>query len=210
MNSGYYTGIGSRETPLDIRQLMTEIAMHCQGYGLTLRTGASSAADKAFELGAGLQKEIYIPFEGWDHKTGITSLSIASTTLAKKVWEHRRKAGWFVYGLEDLHVDERWENLHPGTQALLAKTMCMVLGKNLDNPSDSLICWTPLCKITGISSHPIALATMSRIPVFNLADYETIAVINDMLRKDLNPSDIFENRRTRCERGLEIYGCCLE
>lgn len=209
MNSGYYTGIGSRDTPLDVRRLMTEIAMHMQGWGYTVRTGVASAADRAFETGAGSMKEVYVPWDGWNEQRGISSVTPASLTLARQVWEHRRKTAWDGLILETAHVAEKWEEIHPATQMLLAKTMCMILGRNLDRPSDTLICWSPSCRVIGISAHPIVLATISNIPVFNLADPETEDVIRAMLRENRDPSDTITNRRSRCERGTEIFGVSL-
>jgi hypothetical protein len=197
MISGYYTGIGGRDTPLEVRQLMTEVAMHLRHWGFTLRTGTSSAADKAFEVGAGDLKEIYVPWKGWNEKTGITSLSVASSRLAHYVWLQRQSFGTAV---------ENWGNVHPGTQALLAKSMCMVMGQHITVPSDALICWTPNAQIVGISAHPITLATIVNIPVFNLAEPETEDVIKEMLREDRHPMITFENRRERCKKGQETYG----
>lgn len=207
MNTGYYTGIGSRDTPLDVKHLMTEISMHMQAWGFTLRTGASSAADRAFETGAGNAKEVYVPWDGWNNQRGISSITKASMMLAHQVWEHRRRNGLV---LETAHVSENWEDIHPSTQLLLAKTMCMLLGQDLSISSDALICWTPSCRVIGISAHPIVLATISNIPIFNLADQETDDVMKSMLRENRDPSFTISNRRERCAKGAEIYGVSLE
>jgi hypothetical protein len=48
----YYTGIGSRITPLWVRKLMSAIAFELWADGFTLRSGHSPGADQAFEAGA--------------------------------------------------------------------------------------------------------------------------------------------------------------
>ena len=45
----YYTGIGSRETPKDIMQLMSKLAYKLASEGYILRSGAAQGADTAFE-----------------------------------------------------------------------------------------------------------------------------------------------------------------
>ncbi len=210
MNTGYYTGIGSRDTPLDEKRLMTELAMHFQNWGYTLRTGSVSAADRAFETGAGSAKEVYVPWDGWNDQRGISSVSPESMSLAKIIWKCRKKGIQEGIISESACVSDEWDAVHPATKIILAKTMCMVLGKNLKRPSDALICWTPGGKIVGLSAHPIVLATISRIPVFNLADPETEDVMRTMLRENRNPSNTIENRRERCVKELATFGNLLE
>ena len=58
----FYAGIGSRKTPPTIRSLMTKCANQLHNEGFTLRSGGAQGADTAFELGAQLRKEIYLPW----------------------------------------------------------------------------------------------------------------------------------------------------
>jgi hypothetical protein len=66
----YYTGIGSRNTPHNIKNLMVGLARKLADEGYILRTGGSPGADTAFEVGA-IDKgdmEIYLPYSGFqDH-----------------------------------------------------------------------------------------------------------------------------------------------
>lgn len=48
----YYAGIGSRNTPADILDLMTHLARRLDSRGYTLRSGGADGADAAFERGA--------------------------------------------------------------------------------------------------------------------------------------------------------------
>jgi len=56
----YYSGIGSRDTPLDVCRFMTRVAFFLDKKGYTLRSGGARGADSAFEKGA-TKKEIYRP-----------------------------------------------------------------------------------------------------------------------------------------------------
>lgn len=206
--NGYYTGIGSRETPIDTQHLMTEIAMRLRAEGWTLRTGSVSRADKSYQIAAGENKEIYVPWDNFNSsQTGISSLTEESSRMAHDIWKFREKKGLVP---TEGSISGKWEELHPGTKAMLAKAMCMLLGRNLNTPSDMVICWTPGAKIVGISSHVICLAIFKHIPVFNLAEYETEIVIREMLRQNSSLNEVINNRRQRCESEKAICGISWE
>lgn len=67
----YYTGIGSRGTPSEILEIMTDIARFLAETGYTLRSGGASGADTAFESGVLHidKKEIYLPWSGFNGNT---------------------------------------------------------------------------------------------------------------------------------------------
>lgn len=204
MASYYYTGIGSRSTPLDMQHTMTEVAMHMAQQGWMLRTGATSAADKAFEVGSGGLNEIYVPWSGWQDRPGISSLTTESDKLARDVWEFRKGNNLISMEETERWGSVEWDDLHPGTKGLFAKCMCMLLGKNLDSPSDALICWTPMCNVVGISAHSISLALMRNIPVINLGDMDTYKLVMAMLSDDLSPLHLLENRgKVAREHGVD-------
>ena len=48
----FYTGIGSRQTPKDILNLIEDVAFKLASKGYILRSGAAKGADTAFEDGA--------------------------------------------------------------------------------------------------------------------------------------------------------------
>jgi len=47
----FYTGVGSRETPTRVMDVMTLVSSALAGLGYTLRSGASAGADSALENG---------------------------------------------------------------------------------------------------------------------------------------------------------------
>ena len=60
-----YSGIGSREIPYDVEELMVMIGKFLALKGFTLRSGGADGSDISFETGCDLvngNKEIYIPW----------------------------------------------------------------------------------------------------------------------------------------------------
>ena len=58
----FYAGVGSRETPPEILDLMTEAARWLRREGWILRSGHAPGADWAFEQGAEKDSVIYLPW----------------------------------------------------------------------------------------------------------------------------------------------------
>ena len=50
----YYTGIGSRETPIEIQKLFINVGRYLAKKKLILRSGGANGADQAFEKGCDL------------------------------------------------------------------------------------------------------------------------------------------------------------
>ena len=147
----YYTGIGSRETPINVLAHMTEIANKLQLRGYTLRSGGAEGADTAFENGSTL-KEIYLPWYKFnDNKSHLFSPTQEAFEMAGKI-----------------HPD--WDKLSWGAQKLHARNVHQVLGKDLKTPSEFLVCWTKNGKESGGTATAIKLAKLHNILVFNLYD----------------------------------------
>lgn len=134
----YYAGVGSRKSPPEICDLFTQIAKLLREYGYILRSGGADGADKAFELGAGEQAEIFRP-----HHATPECLKIAESLIP---WWHK--------------MDDYAKKLH-------ARNVQQILGKNLDKPVKFVLCWTPEGKEIGGTRTAIVLAHEHHIPVFN-------------------------------------------
>lgn len=143
----YYTGVGSRDTPQRVLQIMTRIALKLEVDGYTLRSGGAVGADQAFERGAAV-KHIF-------HANDATpaAMNIASMYHAK------------------------WHACSPFAKKLHGRNAFQVLGPALNEPSDFLICWTRDGCIhhnartinTGGTGTAISIASMRGVPVHNLA-----------------------------------------
>jgi hypothetical protein len=142
----YYTGIGSRKTPSHICEKFTRIAEYLQDW--TLRSGGADGADLAFEHGSG-HRDIFLPWRGFNgnHSELYTQLPEARR-LAEKHHPH-------------------WENLTEPVRKLMCRNAHQVLGRNLDDPSTLLICWTENGEEIGGTALAIRLAKEYNVPIFN-------------------------------------------
>ena len=61
---------------------------------------------------------------------------------------------------------DRWKQ---GVKKLMARNMMQVLGKDLNTPSDFLICWTPGGELKGGTRAAITLAFHNNVSIYNLA-----------------------------------------
>lgn len=154
----YYTGIGSRSTPLPILHLMVYIAHIMRSNGYVLRSGGADGADLAFEEGAGSLKEIYLPWKGFNNNSSdLCTITTDAMELAST-----------------LHPG--WCKLSKGAKKLMARNCYQVLGNDLSTPSEVVICWTPdgctspttRTSKTGGTGQAISLAYNSDVPVYNL------------------------------------------
>lgn len=154
-----YAGIGSRETPELILQLMTQIANDLAKSGWLLRSGFADGADNAFAYGAEAAQgkmELYLPWAGFnnaprnDDRFVIPDFSDLQMQIAAK-------------------CHPAWNQCSQGAKKLHARNVNQVLGKNLDDPSDLIICWTPNGSGSGGTGQAIRIAKIAEVPVFDLA-----------------------------------------
>lgn len=166
----YYSGVGSRETPQDILDLMKDIAVFLSLQGWTLRSGGAPGADTAFEEAAVAvngKKQIFLPWKGFNGNTS------PLYNIPSEAFEISREA----YG-------ERLDYMKRPIKLLMARNVQQVLGPTLDEPSAFVVCWTPdgitdgsqRTRKTGGTGQAISIATRYDVPVFNLArhDFEDI------------------------------------
>ena len=141
MKISIYAGIGSRNTPSEVLQLMNLIARHRAG-DWTLRSGGALGADWAFEAGcteAKGKKEIFL-------RQDCTQAAMIETA---------RHCPW-------------WKNCSRYTRELHGRNAMIILGAGLQTPVDEVICWTPDGKDTGGTGQGIRIAHAYDIPVYNL------------------------------------------
>ena len=157
----FYAGIGSRRTPPDVLQLMQAVAEKLATLGYTLRSGAAGGADAAFEQGAGSAAEIFLPWPGFNghnspfNRPGSPALELAS------------------------QFHPAWARLSQGAQKLHARNCYQVLGHNLVDPVQFVLCWHDG---SGGTMQAVRIAESRSIPVFNLRDPETRARLETFVR----------------------------
>lgn len=145
----FYSGIGARITPPAILKRMTEMAKEYALAGYTLRSGAAGGADSAFEAGAGLSKNIYVPWRNFNNHSSPRTPSAAAFDMAAK-------------------FHPVWARLNWPAQALLARNCHVILGDDLETPSEFVACWTQDGKVAGGTGHALKIAQAHGISILNL------------------------------------------
>jgi hypothetical protein len=164
-----YAGIGSRETPEDILLLMRAAARALENAGLMLRSGGANGADTAFEHGVyhWPNKQIFLPWSGFNKRT-------------------IRQPGCYVLTgdfIEQAHAiaaehHPAWNRLARNIQALHARNVAQVLGPELNDPVQFVMCWTPQGKGGGGTGQAIRIAKSYHVPVFDMAAMSTPEIEN--------------------------------
>lgn len=164
-----YTGIGAREVGGDICLVMSKIAYKLAQSGWSLRSGGAKGSDLAFETGcleAGGDQEIYLPNKNfgtsWSrlpHKNDVIGPSPEAVNIIHKV---ANKYGDF----NPKGGDWYWN--------LLGRNVHQILGKNLDNPSQKVFCYTKGGKDVGGTRWALRVARMYDIEIINLGNNETL------------------------------------
>lgn len=150
---------------------MVELAAKLAKCGWTLRSGGADGADAAFEQGCGNgKKEIFLPTD---------PLPPQAFELAEK-------------------YHPMWNGLPPFVKKLHARNMQQIFGLNLDCQVQFVVCWTEdgcehdstRTKDTGGTGQAISAASLSNIPVFNLANPNRLLLLEDYCEcKEMQYSD---------------------
>lgn len=173
-----FTGVGSRETPHNTLNVMSELSMSLASDGWTLRSGGAPGADTAFENGhdrVGGSKEIYLPSKGFFgnssplHKVTDEALTIAS------------------------QFHPRWVHLSPTAKRLMARNVYQVLGSDLNTPTSFVVCWTrdgcedgsKTSTRTGGTGQAIRVASFHHIPIFNLYNKGRLNQLLDFIDNEM-------------------------
>lgn len=176
-NVKHYAGVGSRETPGTVLELMTLIASQLESEGWVLRSGGADGADTAFDLGVKSpeNKEIFLPspyfngksyrHPGYYHSSELPGYREASRTVREF---HPAPDRLSEYG-----------------HKLMARNAMQVLGPSLDTPSKVVVAWTKNGKITGGTGQALRIANFHNIPTFNLG----VKNLEESVRRWFNGED---------------------
>jgi hypothetical protein len=157
-NRKYYAGIGSRDTPKDICLYMTAIAKRLASLGYTCNSGGADGADTAFERGAVVNRQIFLPWDGFNKRNvdNLTKLHGEGSYLVPPFNE------------------ELVRKYHPKPSALsdagwkfMSRNSYQVLGKDLKTPVEFVLCWTKDGKASGGTGQALRIAKDHNIPIFN-------------------------------------------
>ena len=156
-----YAGIGSRETPEDVRAIMQQVAGYLERKGYMLQTGDAVGADSAFASGC-QRKRIFTAAD--------------ATELTLEIAQEVHPAPWLLPSF---------------ARRLMARNTLQVFGADLDTPVDFLLCWTSDGCIslasrrreTGGTGQAIALASIKGIPVINIRNENWREELKEALAK---------------------------
>jgi len=163
-----YAGIGSRETPQHILNMMDNLAQKLEKDGYALRSGGADGADNAFAKNV-TNKEIFIP---WNNFNGIKDNS-AFVGYSKKAYKIAK------------NIHPAWYRCSEGAKKLHSRNVHQVFGWEMKPKTYSkfIICWTPKGKEVGGTATAIKLAKQANITVYNLAIDEDYNTLNKYLTK---------------------------
>ena len=141
----YYTGVGSRQTPLEMLAFCTAYAEVLESYGLILRSGGASGADLAFERG--VKKP----------ENKIVLRPCHSTQEAETIASQ---------------IHPAWQMCNEFARKLHGRNVQLVLGEDLQQPSEFVVAWTLNGAAVGGTRTPLVLAQQRGVPTFNVAILE--------------------------------------
>lgn len=157
-----YAGVGARDTPAEILQLMQAAAeaLYIQGY--TARSGHADGSDRAVETGAMGRIEVYLPWPAYNQDEHGYPV-VADYVLGRPKPEA-------IAMMSRIHP--KWEKLGSGGRNLHGRNAHILLGRDLVSPVKFVLCWTENGWRRGGTGTTIRLADKLHIPVFNLWDGE--------------------------------------
>ncbi len=153
MENRIYTGIGSRDTPLDVQRRMFNLGKKFALDGWILRSGHADGADMAFENGCDSvegRKEIYLPHKEFNK--------------SKSILFHIPDKAYMIAS----EIHEAWHRCNEFAKNAHARNVCQILGYDLKTPTNLVICWTKNGKDVGGTRTAILLARQHEIKVYNL------------------------------------------
>ncbi|MFZ4217025.1 hypothetical protein ACEV6Q_04065 [Enterobacter ludwigii] len=157
----YYTGVGSRDTPSDVLELMMKVARKLAMQGWVLRSGGAGGADTAFLRGAidaGGVYENYVAWKGFSKEF-------------TEILPDYEKSLNVLSSVENLNPRIYSRSLKDSVLRLHSRNVNQVLGMNLSTPSKFVILYAPedgINKVTGGTNTAYQVAKQFDIPVFNL------------------------------------------
>lgn len=166
-----YTGIGSRETPPEICQVMTKLAAKLEQDNYILRSGGADGADAAFEAGVhdNKNKEIFLPWQNFNNNKS------PLYNYRKEQLDKCREL------LSKVCTAEHLNKMSQGAYKLHMRNCMQVLGINLDTPTNFIVCWTKDGKATGGTATAIKLAELYNIKVYNLYNRDILNRITNYI-----------------------------
>lgn len=162
--STFYVGTGSRQTPEVVRKEMTRLARDLNKIGFTMRSGHQEGADQAFEHGARVKAEIYVPS---------SELSVPTKFKGSKLFALDKFDEKDSKGLRSL-VKKQFRprsNTDAGTYDAMTTSYLQMMGNKSGMKSAFVACWIPVDNKRHSTDHTIRMAQENDVPVYNAYEY---------------------------------------
>lgn len=223
-----YSGVGSRETPLYILYMMSQLAMIFEKKGYVLRSGCALGADAAFEdalSDPAKNAEIYIPNMGFPKKMGtfFKKHYIIPEKLYGTSFNSLYNQATRLIHKHDIH--KAWQRCPPYVMKLHNRNMFQVLGIDLKSKSNFNVCYTSggetkyedTNQHTGGTGTAINASDIFKVPLFNLSVDEHYIRLNNFIEENkhlinqekldniIPRSDYVNKRKDNKEDGEFIY-----
>ncbi|MDE0407588.1 MAG: DUF4326 domain-containing protein [Alphaproteobacteria bacterium] len=181
-----YAGVGARKTPERVLEQLRDMATNLAAGGWHLRTGGAKGADDAFARAVATERRtVFIPWHGYNGWSGPEGRALTAGELqalrATAAPHH-----------------PAWQNCAPRVRDLHARNVAILLGADMREPVNAMVCWTENGRIQGGTGMAVRLAQHYRIPVLNLA---TLDVREAMDRLD-RIAETHSRRDVERERAL--------
>lgn len=159
----YYTGIGSRNVPIEILNKIFKIGATLALKKFILRSGGAEGSDTYFEKGCDSEcglKEIYLP---WKNFNGNKSIYYNNFDNFKEAYNIAAK------------FHPNWKYLKDSVRRLHTRNVYQVLGKDLKTLSKFVICYS---SGSGGTTQALRIAKNHNIPIFNYFGINDFVVQN--------------------------------
>lgn len=182
-----WTGVGSRETPQEFQLHMISIANRLTRNGWTLRSGKADGADALFQNGVQASgregsAEIYKPWHSFNSSPNSDSFTLESGLVVMNYWDIAgdRLPNWAEAEEIASQIHPAWDRLKRGAKALHTRNVYQVLGKDLNSPSEFLLCYAPVQgkSVKGGTRTAYELAKEYDVPCFNYASMSKEAIVS--------------------------------
>lgn len=172
MMTKYFTGVGSRDITEEEYRLIVDIGVYLASIGYHLRSGGAVGSDTAFFKGVSIfynhqyhqmvDERVYIPWDNYDEQ-----VFSASTPYVRSLSKSDHATECFNIA-ESIHP--AWGKCKRGARSLHARNVLQVLGDDLLQPSNLLVCCATPTKtgVKGGTNTAYMLAKKYNIPCFNI------------------------------------------
>ena len=179
----FYAGIGSRDTPPDILEQMTEIAGILSDKSYILRSGHADGADLAFERGSKGRNQIWLPWPTFNYDSAqADGLHQSGNYFCPPTYGDGERIA------KEFHPN--WKACSEGAKKLHIRNVYQVLGPELGfddrkTISKFVICWTKDGKASGGTGQAIRIAEAYNVRVFNLFNSNQFLNLMTALTKEM-------------------------